>query len=110
MDKDKEYRARMKLGERTDTLDAEGTVLETRAVTDISIQKIEEARLRLLASMRELNRLRPVFSQNERVFAVLLALLTSDEPRKIYTFTRELGVTETTVGQDLNLCEKWLLV
>ena len=43
MDKDKEYRARMKLGERTDTLDAEGTVLETRAVTDISIQKIEEA-------------------------------------------------------------------
>jgi len=68
----------------------------------------EEARLRLFSSMRGLNRLRPVFSQNERVFAVLLALLTSSEPRKIYTFTRELGVTETTVGQDLNLCEKWL--
>ncbi len=43
MDKDKEYRARMKLGERTDTLDAEGTVIETRAVTDLSIQEIEEA-------------------------------------------------------------------
>ncbi len=43
MDKDKEYRARMKLGERTDTLDAEGTVIETRAVTDLSAQEIEEA-------------------------------------------------------------------
>jgi tRNA pseudouridine55 synthase len=43
MDKDKEYLARMKLGERTDTLDAEGEVIETRVVTDLSVQEIEEA-------------------------------------------------------------------
>lgn len=68
----------------------------------------ESDRMRLLTGIRGLTRLRPVYSQSERVFAVLLALLTSNEPRKIYTFTRELGVTETTVGQDLNFCEKWL--
>lgn len=43
MEKNKEYRARMKLGERTDTLDADGTVIETCAVTDVSAQEIEEA-------------------------------------------------------------------
>jgi len=43
MDKNKEYRARMKLGERTDTLDAEGTVTETREVQDLSARDIEEA-------------------------------------------------------------------
>ena len=43
MDKDKEYRARMKLGERTDTLDAEGTVMETRKVPDLSVHDIEQA-------------------------------------------------------------------
>ena len=68
----------------------------------------ETARMRLLSGVRGLTRLRPVYSQSERVYAILLALLTSNEPRKIYTFTRELGVTETTVGQDLNFCEKWL--
>jgi tRNA pseudouridine55 synthase len=43
MDKDKEYRTRMKLGEKTDTLDAEGTVTETRRVPDLSVHDIEEA-------------------------------------------------------------------
>jgi tRNA pseudouridine55 synthase len=43
MDTDKEYVAGMKLGERTDTLDAEGTVTETRKVPDLSVQDIEKA-------------------------------------------------------------------
>ena len=43
MEKDKEYRTRMKLGERTDTLDAKGTVIETREVADLSVPEIEEA-------------------------------------------------------------------
>lgn len=69
----------------------------------------EEAdRQRMLGEMRSLSHLRPVYSQQERVAAVLLALLMEGEPRKIYTFTRSLGVAETTVGTDLNLCEKWL--
>ena len=43
MDKDKEYRARMKLGERTDTLDADGTVTETGNVPDLSMHDIMQA-------------------------------------------------------------------
>jgi tRNA pseudouridine55 synthase len=43
MDKDKEYRAKIKLGERTDTLDAEGTVTETRPVPDLSEHDVAEA-------------------------------------------------------------------
>ena len=43
MDNDKEYRATMKLGERTDTLDAEGTITETRSVPALSAHDIAEA-------------------------------------------------------------------
>ncbi|NJD55384.1 MAG: tRNA pseudouridine(55) synthase TruB [Nitrospirae bacterium] len=43
MDKEKEYRARMKIGIRTDTLDAEGTVTEVRNVPDFSAHDIEKA-------------------------------------------------------------------
>ena len=43
MDNDKEYLARMKLGERTETLDADGAVIETRAVPDLSADDIAEA-------------------------------------------------------------------
>ncbi len=43
MDKDKEYRARMKLGERTDTLDADGCVIEAKSVGNISVRQIEDA-------------------------------------------------------------------
>lgn len=42
MDKEKEYRARMRIGIRTDTLDAEGTVTETRNVPHLSAYEIEE--------------------------------------------------------------------
>ena len=40
MDKEKEYRARIKLGERTDTLDAAGTVIDTRPIPHLSERAI----------------------------------------------------------------------
>ncbi|HKK00555.1 MAG TPA: tRNA pseudouridine(55) synthase TruB [Desulfuromonadales bacterium] len=40
MDGDKSYRTTLKLGEITDTQDAEGTVLERRAVGDLSVSEI----------------------------------------------------------------------
>ncbi len=43
MDREKEYRARIKLGERTDTFDAAGTITDTRPVPDLSKQAICEA-------------------------------------------------------------------
>jgi tRNA pseudouridine55 synthase len=43
MDKDKEYRATIKLGERTDTLDAEGTITEMQSIPSLSTHDIAEA-------------------------------------------------------------------
>ena len=43
MDDDKEYRARMRLGERTETLDADGAVTETAPVPDLSFGDILDA-------------------------------------------------------------------
>jgi len=40
LDKDKTYRARLKLGERTDTLDADGKLLETRDVPSFTPEHI----------------------------------------------------------------------
>ncbi len=42
MDMDKEYSARVKLGERTDTCDSQGTVIERRDVPELTKAKIEE--------------------------------------------------------------------
>lgn len=63
---------------------------------------------RVLGNIGGIPNLRPVYSQQERVAAILLALLMEGEPRKIHAFTRSLGVSETTVGTDLDLCESWL--
>ncbi len=40
LDKDKTYRARLKLGERTDTLDAEGRIVETRQLLPLTVRQI----------------------------------------------------------------------
>ncbi|MBI5073612.1 MAG: tRNA pseudouridine(55) synthase TruB [Nitrospirae bacterium] len=40
LDKDKTYHARLKLGERTDTLDADGRLIETRAVPSFTAEQI----------------------------------------------------------------------
>ena len=40
LDMDKRYRARVKLGERTDTLDADGTVVERREVSSVTDEAI----------------------------------------------------------------------
>jgi tRNA pseudouridine55 synthase len=42
MDMDKEYSARVKLGERTDTCDSQGTVIERREVPELTQARIEE--------------------------------------------------------------------
>ncbi|MEJ2685400.1 MAG: tRNA pseudouridine(55) synthase TruB [Candidatus Sulfobium sp.] len=42
MDMDKEYRARVKLGERTDTCDSQGRVIDRRDVPDLAKAEIEE--------------------------------------------------------------------
>lgn len=50
---EKEYRAVMKLGETTDTLDADGVVLETRAYTPPPMEKIREATKEFIGEIQQ---------------------------------------------------------
>ncbi|HRX59010.1 MAG TPA: PRD domain-containing protein [Eubacteriales bacterium] len=89
-------------------LGGDNKLIEKKTGYGIRFCGAEADRRRVLGGMGSIPNLRPVYSQQERVAAILLALLMENEPRKIYTFTRCLGVSETTVGTDLNLCETWL--
>ncbi len=51
--------------------------------------------------------LRPSYSQNERMTGILYTLLTDSEPHKIYSLSKDFGVTEATISADLDKCEKW---
>jgi tRNA pseudouridine55 synthase len=51
---DKTYRATLKLGERTDTQDSEGTVLERRPLGTVSPRSIEEACRSLVGTIRQI--------------------------------------------------------
>ncbi len=51
---------------------------------------------------------RPSYTQNERITAILYTLLTDNGPHKIYSFAKSLSVTEATIGADLDKCEGWL--
>lgn len=50
---DKEYLATLKLGEKTDTLDAEGRILETRDISAVGIHDLEEAMSRFQGEIRQ---------------------------------------------------------
>jgi mannitol operon transcriptional antiterminator len=108
---------RFRLSTRTvqrelDTIDGylgkDDRLIEKKTGYGIRFRGKEADRQRILGCINSLPNLRPVYSQQERVTAILLALLMEGEPRKIHTFTRSLGISETTVGTDLNFCESWL--
>lgn len=108
---------RFRLSARTvqremDTIDghlgSDSRFIEKKTGYGVRFRGKEADRERILGSIGSLPSLRPVYSQQERMAAILLALLMEGEPRKIYTFTHSLGVSETTIGSDLNLCENWL--
>jgi tRNA pseudouridine55 synthase len=52
-DQDKEYRAVMKLGETTDTQDADGTIIDTKDDIDIDKESIKDALLSLKGTIRQ---------------------------------------------------------
>ena len=54
MDHDKEYIATLKLGQRTDTLDSEGQVIEEKEVPDLSKKNIEEVLFNLLGKSKQI--------------------------------------------------------
>ena len=83
-------------------------LLESKVGYGVRFKGDEEQRraLRTLAgkSRQNLAGLSPA----ERMNYLLVQLLNTQEPIKIYAFTQELEVTEATIGSDLNRCEKWL--
>ncbi|NCB30882.1 MAG: transcription antiterminator [Clostridia bacterium] len=85
-----------------------GNLIEIKSGNGVRFHGNREQRAHLMNKMARLDKLRPVYSQEERAFAILLRLLIETQPQKIYSFTRCLGIAETTVGSDLNTCEKWL--
>ena len=65
-------------------------------------QEKRELLRRLRASAEE-----EVYTPKQRLAAVIGKLLQKKEPVKLYEFTAELGVTESTVSSDLNKAEPW---
>jgi tRNA pseudouridine55 synthase len=91
LDADKEYVARVKLGERTDTGDAEGVVLETKPVR-VSEKKIEDALARFRGSIEQIP---PMHSALKRDGVPLYKLARKGQtverkPRRIHIYNLAL--------------------
>lgn len=87
-------------------LESCGLTLEKKTGAGVRItggaQEKRELLRRLRASAEE-----EVYTPKERLAAVIGKLLQKKEPVKLYEFTVELGVTESTVSSDLSKAEPW---
>ncbi len=92
----------------SDFLEENGCRIEKKAGTGIRFLGSQEIREKLREHYAAPAALRPVYSQTERVAAILTMLLRETDPRKIAAFSGKLGVSEATIGNDLNICEPWL--
>jgi len=92
----------------SDFLEENGCRIEKKAGTGIRFLGSKEIREKLREDYASPASLRPVYSQSERVAAILTMLLQEADPRKIAVFSGMLGVSEATIGNDLNICEPWL--
>ena len=93
----------------SDFLRENGGTIEKKAGKGVRFLGSEKLREQLKAQSSVPSGLRPMYSQTERVKAILTMLLQENEPRKIAAFSGRLGVSEATIGNDLNLCQPWLL-
>jgi len=93
MDKDKEYRAIIKLGERTDTLDAEGTITEMKSVPSLSTHDIAEAAQGFLGTILQRP---PMYSavkhQGKRLYELARKGLIVERPERLVEI-HHIGVT-----------------
>lgn len=93
----------------SDFLRENGGTIEKKAGKGVRFLGSEELKDRLKERFSTPSGLRPMYSQAERVQAILTMLLQENEPRKIAAFSGRLDVSEATIGNDLNLCQPWLL-
>ena len=89
----------------SDFLRENGGTIEKKAGKGVRFLGSEELKDRLKERSSTPSGLRPMYSQAERVQAILTMLLQENEPRKIAAFSGWLGVSEATIGNDLNLCQ-----
>ncbi|WP_050606444.1 BglG family transcription antiterminator [Clostridium niameyense] len=73
----------------------------------MQIKGSAEQKDKLIKSLKS-NSFKRKYSQDERQLYILIELLKSKEPIKIYKFKSELNVTEGTISVDLNNIEKLL--
>lgn len=92
----------------SDFLKENGGAIEKKAGKGVRFIGSAELRKKLIKQFNTPSKLRPVYSQAERVALILTMLLQENGPRKIAAFSGRLGVSEATIGNDLNLCEPWL--
>lgn len=93
----------------SDFLKENGGTIEKKAGKGVRFVGTNELKKQLKERFSVPSKLRPMYSQAERISLILTMLLQENEPRKIAAFSGRLGVSEATIGNDLNLCEPWLL-
>lgn len=83
-------------------------VLESKSGYGIRFCGGHDARQQIEVLLNQSSKQTKDLSPTGRETYLLTQLLQQQHPIKIYTFTRELNVTEATIGSDLNRCERWL--
>ncbi|MBN2909977.1 BglG family transcription antiterminator [Polycladomyces sp. WAk] len=72
----------------------------------VTIEGHEKDKQRLLEDVQQMEAFR-VYSPEERQEGIIFDLLLTDEPVKLYTFSRKYHVTEATISLDLDKVEPW---
>jgi mannitol operon transcriptional antiterminator len=82
--------------------------LETHKKSGIGIQILGSSndRLNLQRDLAE-SETEIIYSPEERQKGLICDLLLTNEPVKLYTFSRKYGVTEATISHDLDRVEEW---
>jgi tRNA pseudouridine55 synthase len=97
MDEDKEYRAAIRLGITTDTLDLTGDVLTTSTVPPLTRQRIEEAARALVGTIRQVP---PMYSalhhQGRRLYELARAGLEVERPER-EVIVHEIAIEEVVL-------------
>lgn len=85
-----------------------GLFLQRKAGKGIEIKGNENAINEIIKEIVQKGSTSGKFSAKERQLMVLLNLLEKKNVEKLYTFAKELGVTEATISYDLNQLEGFL--
>jgi mannitol operon transcriptional antiterminator len=95
------------LGDIESWLNIYGCSLDKRTGIGIRLKGSDEDRKKILEALEEGKEVK-TYSPKERQVIILGELLQEKEPIKLFSFTKSLNVTESTVSNDLDKVELWL--